>query len=165
MIFEKLEEVEDRFTQVEASLGDGEIVRNQAAYQKLAKEHADLAPLIAKYRKLKTLTAAIRQNTELLEDPDPEMRDLARVEMQQLREQASQVEEEILVLLLPPLLSLAGQGAMPKLLCLVTSVLALLLSVEPFGAVLPWAIGMAIAAISVRERIHRLRAAGVPHLK
>ncbi|QWG16665.1 hypothetical protein KMZ68_16865 [Bradyrhizobium sediminis] len=72
---------------------------------------------------------------------------------------------KLLVLLLPSLLSLAGQGGMPKLLCLVTSILALLLSVEPFGALLPWVVGMAIAVLSVRERIHRLRAAGVLHLK
>ncbi|QWG25444.1 hypothetical protein KMZ93_11490 [Bradyrhizobium sediminis] len=72
---------------------------------------------------------------------------------------------KLLVLLLPSLLSLAGQGAMPKVLCLVSSILALLLSVEPFGAVLPWVVGMAIAVLSVRERIHRLRAAGVLHLK
>jgi peptide chain release factor 1 len=101
MMLEKLEEVEGRFAKVEESLGDGEILRNQAAYQKLAKEHSDLAPLIGKYRQLKALNEAIRQNTELLEDPDPEMRDLARTEMQQLREQSTQVEEEILFLLLP----------------------------------------------------------------
>ncbi len=101
MMLEKLEEVEGRFARVEESLGDGEIVRDQAAYQKLAKEHSDLAPLIGKYRRLKTLNEAIRQNAELLEDPDPEMRDLARTEMQQLREQSTHVEEEIMVLLLP----------------------------------------------------------------
>jgi peptide chain release factor 1 len=101
MLLEKLEEVEGRFAKVEESLGDGEILRNQAAYQKLAKEHSDLAPLIGKYRQLKALNEAIRQNTELLEDPDSEMRDLARTEMQQLREQAARVEEEIKVLLLP----------------------------------------------------------------
>ena len=101
MMLEKLEEVEGRFAKVEESLGDGEIVRDQAAYQKLAKEHSDLAPLIGKYRQLKTLNEAIRQNAELLEDPDPEMRDLARTEMQQLREQSTHVEEEIMVLLLP----------------------------------------------------------------
>lgn len=44
---------------------------------------------------------------------------------------------KLLVLLLPSLLSLAGQGGMPKLFCLVTSILALLLSAEPYGAVLP----------------------------
>ena len=58
----------------------------------------------------------------------------------------------LLLLFLPFLLSLAGQAGMPKMLCLVTSVLAMLLSVEPYGAVLPWCLGMAIAAISVRER-------------
>lgn len=61
----------------------------------------------------------------------------------------------LLLLLLPFLLSLAAQGAMPKVLCSVTSVLALLLSVEPYGAVLPWTLGMAIAVIAVRERIRQ----------
>ena len=52
---------------------------------------------------------------------------------------------------------------MPKVLCLVTSLLTLLLSLEPHRALLPWAVGMAIALVSVRERIHQLRAAGVLH--
>ena len=59
----------------------------------------------------------------------------------------------LLVLFLPFLLSLAGQAGTPKVLCFVTSLLAMLLSVREFGAVLPWCIGMAIAVISVRERI------------
>jgi hypothetical protein len=57
----------------------------------------------------------------------------------------------LLVLLLPFLPSLAGQATMPKVLCLVASLLALLLSVDKFAAVLPWSIGMAIAVISVRR--------------
>jgi hypothetical protein len=61
----------------------------------------------------------------------------------------------LLAVFLPFLLSLAGQAGMPKMLCFVASVLAMLLSVEPYGAVLPWCIGMAIAAISVRERLQR----------
>jgi hypothetical protein len=58
----------------------------------------------------------------------------------------------LLILFVPFLLSLAGRAGMPKMLCLVASVLALLLSVKPYGAVLPWTVGMAIAVISVRER-------------
>jgi hypothetical protein len=65
----------------------------------------------------------------------------------------------LLVLFLPFLLSLFGQGAVAKMLCLVTSILALLLSVEPYGAVLPWVVGALIAGISVRERIRQRRAA------
>jgi hypothetical protein len=62
-----------------------------------------------------------------------------------------------LVLFLPFLLSLFGQSAVAKMLCLVTSILALLLSVEPYGAVLPWVVGALIAGISVWERIRQRR--------
>ena len=61
----------------------------------------------------------------------------------------------LLVLFLPFLLSLTTQVAMPKLLCFVSSVLALLLSVEPYQAALPWTLGMAIAVISVWERFRQ----------
>jgi len=43
-------------------------------------------------------------------------------------------------------------------LCLVASLLALLLSVKPYGAVIPWVIGMIIAAVAVFERFRRRRA-------
>jgi hypothetical protein len=63
----------------------------------------------------------------------------------------------LLVLLLPFLVSLAGQAGIPKLLCLVASLLALLLSVDYYAAVLPWLAGMAIAVVSVRETIRGRR--------
>jgi hypothetical protein len=44
----------------------------------------------------------------------------------------------LLVLFLPFLLSLAGQAGTPMVLCFVTSMLAMLLSVGEFGAVLLW---------------------------
>jgi hypothetical protein len=43
----------------------------------------------------------------------------------------------LLILFLPFLVSLAGEAPMPKMLCLVMSILALLLSVEPYRAELP----------------------------
>jgi peptide chain release factor 1 len=100
-MLEKLEEVEDRFLRLEESLSDGEILRNPQAYQKLAKEHADLAPLMAKYRQYKTLSEELGQNQELLEDADPEIRDLARTEIEKLKEDLATVDQEIKVLLLP----------------------------------------------------------------
>jgi hypothetical protein len=47
---------------------------------------------------------------------------------------------------------------MAKMLCLVTSALALLVSVKEYAAVLPWTIGMLIAGVSVWERIRQRRA-------
>ena len=66
----------------------------------------------------------------------------------------------LFILLLPFLVSLAGQGGMAKMLTpLVASILALLLSVKEYGAVLPWITGMAIAIASVWERIRQRRMA------
>jgi hypothetical protein len=65
----------------------------------------------------------------------------------------------LLVLLLPLLLSLAGQAGQPKMLCLVTSLMALLLSFDPYRAALPWAVGMAISVLSVRESFYQRRTA------
>jgi hypothetical protein len=64
----------------------------------------------------------------------------------------------LLVLFLPFLLSLAGQAGQPKMLCLVKSLLALLLSFDPYRVALPWALGMAISVISVLESFHQRRA-------
>ena len=60
-----------------------------------------------------------------------------------------------LFLSLPFLLSLATSGANPKVLGFVTSGFAILLSAEPGGAVLPWALGMTIAAVGLYERFRR----------
>lgn len=59
-----------------------------------------------------------------------------------------------LILFLPFLLSLAGRATMPKMLCLVASLHALLLIVRPYGAVLPWVIrrGCRIRALSPLPR-------------
>jgi hypothetical protein len=65
----------------------------------------------------------------------------------------------LLVLFLPFLLSLAGRATMPKMLCLVSSLLALLSSVKPYGAVIPWLMGMIIAVVAIVERFGRCGAA------
>ena len=62
----------------------------------------------------------------------------------------------LLLFFLPFLLSLLGKAPMPWLLCFVTSLLSMLMSVQPGAAVLPWGLGMIIAVVSVRERIRSL---------
>lgn len=59
----------------------------------------------------------------------------------------------LLLLCLPFLVSLIGKAQIPRLLCFVCSVMAILFGAVPYEAMLPWTSGMAIAVISVRERI------------
>jgi hypothetical protein len=63
----------------------------------------------------------------------------------------------LLITFLPFLLSLFGTSSQARVICLITSILALLLSVEEYGAVMPWVLGMIMAVVSVWERFrHRL---------
>ena len=59
----------------------------------------------------------------------------------------------LLLSFLPFIVSLFGKAPMPRLLCSICGLLTMLLSVVPFEALLPWTLGMAIAVISVCERI------------
>ena len=58
----------------------------------------------------------------------------------------------LLLAFTPFLVSLAGKVNQPKALCFVCSLMALLLSVEPHRALVPWTMGMLIAVVAVRER-------------
>lgn len=64
---------------------------------------------------------------------------------------------KLLILFLPFALSLLGQSAQARVLCLVTGTLGLLLSVEPYGAVMPWVLGMLISGVSLWERLRQWR--------
>lgn len=64
-----------------------------------------------------------------------------------------------LILLLPLLLLLARLGGVPKLLCVLPCLLALLLSAATHAAVMDWIIGTAVAGLPIRERIQQCRAA------
>ena len=59
----------------------------------------------------------------------------------------------LLLSFLPFLISLFGRAPMPRMLCSVCGLLTMLLSVVPYEALLPWTLGMAIAVMSVCERI------------
>ncbi|RLC24117.1 MAG: peptide chain release factor 1 [Deltaproteobacteria bacterium] len=97
----RTDEIEDRYRELEGFLGRPEVIRDRKAYQKYAKELSVLAPIITTVRKCRSLEAEIENNRSLLEDPDPEMRKLAREEIDGLRADLSRLEKDLKVLLLP----------------------------------------------------------------
>jgi peptide chain release factor 1 len=100
-MFERLEEIEGRFSQLEALLADPAVVADRKVYQAHAKEHRSLEPVVMSYRRYKALQEEIRGNKALMEDPDPEMRQMAREEAERLQSEMEALEKELLVLLLP----------------------------------------------------------------
>ncbi len=100
-MFNNLEDVVDRFREVEGLLSDPAIISDQKRYRELAKEHADLSEVVAVYGKYKQVCGDIEGNRELLQDSDPEMKELAKAELPELEEQQEELEEKLRLLLLP----------------------------------------------------------------
>jgi len=100
-MFDKIQDLEIRFGELEALLSAPEVLANQTEFRKLSKEHAGLAELIAAFREYKKLLADIEDNKELLKEPDQEMREMAQAELTGLEERRTGLEGEIKLLLLP----------------------------------------------------------------
>ena len=100
-MFEKIKETEDRYHELETLLGQPKILQDQKRYRKYAKEHSVLTPIITILHKHQALQNEISENRSLLEDPDPEMKKLAREEMEALNFNLANTEDELKVLLLP----------------------------------------------------------------
>ena len=100
-MFDKLKGVEDRFTEIEMLMSDPEIVKDQSAYQKYIREHAELSKVVTVFRKFKQILQDLEESQELLKDGDQEIKDLARDEIASLTEQKDTLEAELKTLLLP----------------------------------------------------------------
>src|ERR1700728_2873720 len=101
-MFERLDQIEARCEELANALASPEIVNDSARYQKTAKAHAEIAPMVEKYREYKDLTKGIAESKALLADEkDAEMRAYAQDELTQLEARVKTVEEDLKVLLLP----------------------------------------------------------------
>jgi len=97
----KLEEVADRFREVEGLLSDPSVINDQTRYRSLTKEHADLFDVVNAYNRYCKVRDEIDGSQELLKDPDPEVREMASAEVEELEEEQTQLEEQLRVMLLP----------------------------------------------------------------
>jgi peptide chain release factor 1 len=101
-VFERLDQIEARYEELTQALSSPEIVTDSAKYQKTAKAHSEIAPVVEKYREYKDLTRGIVESKALLaEEKDPEMRAYAQEELTQLEARVAQVEADLKVLLIP----------------------------------------------------------------
>ena len=100
-MFEKLKGVEERFSEIETRLGDPKIVNDRQVYQDLIREHADLNKIVTVYRDFKKILQGIEESTELLQDSDPEIKNLARDELTELNQKKNRLEDDLRKLLLP----------------------------------------------------------------
>jgi len=99
-MFDRLEEVEARFEELERQLGDPNVTQDVEAYQRIAKQHADLTEIVAKYREYRSIQRQIADAREMSES-DPEMREMAEAELDDLQARLPEVEQALRLMLLP----------------------------------------------------------------
>lgn len=98
-MFDKIQDFEIRFQELESLLSDPVIISNQPEFRKLSREHSDLLPIVEAFRRYKKVLAELEENRELLSDPD--MKEMAEEELSRLTEERDKLDAEIKLLLLP----------------------------------------------------------------
>lgn len=98
---EKLKEVETRYQELSDLLADPGVVQNHSQYTELAREHAGLEELMGPYLRLKAVNAEIDEHESMLDDPDPDMKALVREELERLREERHELEQELRLIMTP----------------------------------------------------------------
>ncbi len=93
---EMLEEKLQRFEELEKLMVDPEVLNNPARLTAVARERGSLAKLANKYRRFKDLNRQIREAQEMIEGPDPDMRELAESELPALKEEREKLWDDLL---------------------------------------------------------------------
>ena len=98
-MLDKLKEIERKYSILEERLQQPEVYADPAQFRTLSKEQKDLAPLVDAYRRYRQALADREEALSLLSDPD--LKDLAREELERAEADAARLEEELRILLLP----------------------------------------------------------------
>ncbi len=101
-LIDKLEGVLRRHEEITTRLSDPVVLADQAEYQRLAKAHAELVPIVEQFQHLRKLKRELEEARALLtETIDPEMREMAAAELTDLEQRRTALEASLQVLLLP----------------------------------------------------------------
>lgn len=98
-MFQRLEDVEKRYVELTEKISDPEIISAQNEWKNFMKEHAEIEPIVMKYREYKNTKRMMEEAKEMMADPD--LKDLAETEMLEYKEKLPVLEDELKILLIP----------------------------------------------------------------
>ena len=100
-MFERLEQIAARYEQLGRVMASDEVVNDHERYQKVAKQHRDLEPVVETFRDYQRTKQGIADAQTMLAETDPDIRAMAQDELMQLEERLPKIEEELKLKLLP----------------------------------------------------------------
>jgi peptide chain release factor 1 len=102
-MYEKLEDVEKRFEEINKRLFDADVVSDVEQYKQIMKEIKNLQPVVEKYREYKDAVKRQEEARALLAEAgaDREIRELAEIELEETRVSIERATDELKKLLIP----------------------------------------------------------------
>jgi peptide chain release factor 1 len=101
-MFDRLDQIEAKYEELTQALASPEVMSDSGKYQKTAKAHSEIAPVVERYREYKSLKQGIAESRAMLEtESDPDIRQMAEEELTMLEARIGACEDELKVLLLP----------------------------------------------------------------
>jgi peptide chain release factor 1 len=101
-MLDKLAAINDRYLEVEKLISSPDAMNDMKVYVQLSKEYKDLEPIIKAYKEYKDLVGNITEAQELLSNSDDvEMKEMAKMELDEDLPRKEEMDEEIKVLLIP----------------------------------------------------------------
>ena len=100
-ILSKLQSLSERRQELESLLADADVIADQEQFRTLSREYAQLTPVVNAYHDYLTTQEDIAASEEMLQDADPEVRDLAQDELRKAQQKKSQQIAKLYQLLLP----------------------------------------------------------------
>jgi len=100
-MFGKLEEIEVKYDELEQELAQPDIFNDQERYKKVSKAHSDLGAIVKVFREYKKSSQELEDNREMLGDSDPDIQEMAKMEIDDIESRLPGLEEQLKVLLLP----------------------------------------------------------------
>ena len=99
-MLDKLSFLENKYKELSQKIIDPEIINNIEEWQKLVKEHAEVEPIVFKYREYTKAQKILEEDKEMLKEKlDDEMKELLKSEVAEYEELIEKLEEELKILL------------------------------------------------------------------
>jgi len=101
-ILDKLEIIKNRWEEIGEQMNDPEVMSDVKRFVKLNKDYRELEPIVNTYKEYKNILGNIENAKEVLDtEKDPEFREMAKEELEELIPKKEKLEEEIRILLIP----------------------------------------------------------------
>jgi peptide chain release factor 1 len=100
-MLEKLRAAEERYNELLHLLGDPSVIADRNAFPKLSKERSELEPLVEAVGEFRKVENDLTEHHLILEGEDAELRELAKAELDQLKEKREKLYRQLMLHLLP----------------------------------------------------------------